>query len=173
MSDRRRAEIELKRAKLAELRKAREERKKQDETRKSNSSTPGLGSRTDDRREEERAKVHHLVTNLLGDHMSRRIESSTPGSSVPSTPAAGYSSLAPGGHGFGNVTRSASRLSDSGSEMNTRNNTMVQAGDAPDRYGAMYTTRKAMFTVSKVLCLQHSCRILSTLSRSFLRCLKR
>jgi dynein intermediate chain, cytosolic len=135
MSDRRRAEIELKRAKLAELRKAREDRKKQDEIRKSNNSTPGmLSSGTDDRRDDERNRVNNLVTNLLGDRNLYRLDS-TPGSSVPSTPGPGHSTLVPSSLGHNqNGTRSQSRMSESGSERGAhRNNTMVQAGDAPDR----------------------------------------
>lgn len=151
MSDRRRAEIESKRAKLAELRKAREERKKESDTRKSNSSTPALGARE---RDDERTRVHNIVTSLLGDHASRRIDS-TPGSSIPSTPAAGYASLTPGG--FNNGTRSASRLSDSGSERNTRHNTMIQAGDAPDRQviGSLLWNGPIMLTFIKchVFCI--------------------
>ena len=135
MSDRRRAEIEQKRAKLAELRKAREDRKKQDEIRKSNSSTPGLvGLGTDDRRDDERSRVNTLVTNLLGDRNMYRLDS-TPGSSVPSTPGPGHSTLVPSSLGHHQTgTRSQSRMSESGSEKGGhRHHTMVQAGDAPDR----------------------------------------
>jgi dynein intermediate chain len=171
MSSRRREEIEAKRAKLAELRKAKEERKKENDNKKSNSSTPGLGSRE---HEDERARVHKILTGLLGD-ASRRVDS-TPGSSVPSTPAGGYASLAPGGPGYGNNgTRSASRLSDSGSERNTRHNTMVQAGDGPDRQATKYSDgmHESCLHFSEVLCPLHLFRISSTLNKSFLRCHKR
>jgi dynein intermediate chain len=135
MSDRRRAEIELKRAKLAELRKAREERKRNDDRGRSATSTPGYGTPADDRRDEERTGVNNLVTNLLGERVARRGDT-TPGSSVPSTPGPNHTGLGLLAHGHPQTgTRSTSRLSDSGSEKgNQRNNTMVQVGgDAPDR----------------------------------------
>lgn len=133
MSDRRRAEIELKRAKLAELRKAREDRQREG---RSATSTPGLATSTEDRRDDERTRINTLVTNLLGERVYRRGDT-TPGSSVPSTPGPGHIGLGLSGHGqLPDTTRSTSRKSDSGSEKghHQRNNTIVQVGgDAGDR----------------------------------------
>lgn len=138
MSDRRRAEIEAKRAKLAAIREARELRKQQEAERKSNNTTPGPGSRGPEGNDEERYRVESLVNNLLGETggtSSRRRDSqiNTP-SSHPSTPAPGIMRLG-GGLGLLNAdimngpnTRSGSR-SDTGSESRqTMSNTMVQVG---------------------------------------------
>jgi dynein intermediate chain len=139
MSDRRRAEIEAKRAKLAAIREARELRKQQEAERKSNNTTPGPGARGPEGNDEERQRVESLVNNLLGETSgtsSRRRDSqiNTP-SSLPSTPAPGTARLA-GGLGLLNAdimngfnTRSGSRTSDTGSESrHTMSNTMVQVG---------------------------------------------
>jgi len=138
MSDRRRAEIEAKRAKLAAIREARELRKQQEAERKSNNTTPGPGPRGPEGNDEERQRVESLVNNLLGEtsgSSSRRRDSqiNTP-SSHPSTPARGTTRL--GGLGLLNAdimnglnTRSGSRTSDTGSESrHTMSNTMVQVG---------------------------------------------
>ena len=139
MSDRRRAEIEAKRAKLAAIREARELRKQQEAERKSNNTTPGPGVRGSEGNDEERQRVESLVNNLLGETSvpsSRRRDSqiNTP-SSHPSTPAPGTTRLG-GGLGLLNAdilsglnTRSGSRTSDTGSESrHTMSNTMVQVG---------------------------------------------
>lgn len=139
MSDRRRAEIEAKRAKLAAIREARELRKQQEAERKSNNTTPGPGVRGPEGNDEERQRVESLVNNLLGDisgPSNRRRDSqvNTP-SSLPSTPAPGTTRLG-GGLGLLNAdlmnglnTRSGSRTSDTGSESrHTMSNTMVQVG---------------------------------------------
>ena len=139
MSDRRRAEIEAKRAKLAAIREARELRKQQEAERKSNNTTPGPATRGPEGNDEERQRVESLVNNLLGETSgpsARRRDSqiNTP-SSLPSTPAPGTTRLG-GGLGLLNAdimsglnTRSGSRTSDTGSESrHTMSNTMVQVG---------------------------------------------
>lgn len=139
MSDRRRAEIEAKRAKLAAIREARELRKQQEAERKSNNTTPGLGPRGSEGNDEDRQRVESLVNNLLGETSgpsSRRRDSqiNTP-SSLPSTPAPGTTRLG-GGLGLLNAdlisalnTRSGSRTSDAGSESrHTMGNAMAQVG---------------------------------------------
>lgn len=136
MSDRRRQEIELKRAKLAQLKEARENRKKQ--AGRSGGSTPGLASDSDSKRDEERTRVNALLNNLLGDSHVRTREGTSRGSSIPSTPAPAQLPLGGGSLGLTNNggRSNTSRLSDSGSEGRpTRHNTMIQVGgDAPDRH---------------------------------------
>lgn len=147
MSDRRRAEIELKRAKLAELRKARDERKKLDEIRKSGTATPsGAGARAGGdvdeaaKRDEERMRVEDIVQRILGEDRPssgrRNSAASTPVSTLPSTPAPGNTQLGPSGLGLiYNGTRSVSQASDTSEARITMNNTMVQVGgDAGDRW---------------------------------------
>ncbi|KAG8756053.1 hypothetical protein FRC14_003410 [Serendipita sp. 396] len=126
MSDKIRAELEAKRAKLEALRRAKKSR--------SATATPPVSGETDAIREREKAHIHNIVSNLLGERGSRHADS-TPGSSVPSTPAPGRIGL---GHNalelVNNGTRSISRQSDSGSERGAqRNHTLVQVGgDGPD-----------------------------------------
>lgn len=134
MSERRRAEIEEKRAKLELLRQARLKRKQDDAERRSNSSTPGISTPYEGGRDDEKSKINTLVTTLLGERAGRRGDT-TPGSSVPSTPGPAHMGLGLMGTGMNqNGTRSGSRLSDSGSDKVARNNTMVQAGgEAPER----------------------------------------
>ncbi|KAI0077731.1 WD40 repeat-like protein [Panus rudis PR-1116 ss-1] len=87
MSDRRRAEIEAKKAKLAELRKAREERQKLDNERKLATRSPGPAAAKKD--------VDDLVSSLIGNR--RGFDSTSgqgsPSSSIPGTPVVSTGSL--------------------------------------------------------------------------------
>ncbi|KZT27753.1 dynein intermediate chain [Neolentinus lepideus HHB14362 ss-1] len=86
MSDKRRAEIEAKRQKLNELRKARAERQRADTERRM-SEASGAGPST------ARRDVDDLVNSLLGSR--RGVDSAgelTPSSSVPGTPSLGQGS---------------------------------------------------------------------------------
>ncbi|KAI0319633.1 WD40 repeat-like protein [Amylostereum chailletii] len=123
MSDRRR-EIEEKRAKLAELRKARAERQRQDIDRRNNPAP-----------DHSRRDVNSLVTDILGERSGTRTpDIGTPTSSVPGTPALGHALDLPGpsslrlsglgGSGSGRL----SRTSDVGSDRFSLGTTLVQSG---------------------------------------------
>ncbi|KAI0741550.1 WD40 repeat-like protein [Daedaleopsis nitida] len=86
MSDKRRAEIEAKRAKLAELRKARADRQKADQERRLSDST-GPSRRGD---------IDELVNVLTGSTSRIVSAGDTPFSSIPGTPALGQSIPLPG-----------------------------------------------------------------------------
>ncbi|KAG8793995.1 hypothetical protein FRC17_008348, partial [Serendipita sp. 399] len=80
MSNRIREELEAKKAKLEALRRAKAGRIR--------STTPSVAGESDATKEREKAHIHNLVSNLLGEHGGRRGDG-TPGSSVHSTPAPG------------------------------------------------------------------------------------
>lgn len=106
MSDKRRAEIEAKRAKLQELRKARAERQK--ERNAASEASPSTGPPRD---------VDDLINSLLGgSRPGRGVHSAgdvTPSSSVPGTPTLGGGSTLAGPSGY---SGRRSRQSDFGSE---------------------------------------------------------
>ncbi|KAF8661304.1 hypothetical protein AX16_001402 [Volvariella volvacea WC 439] len=77
MSEKRRAEIEAKRAKLAELRKMRQERQRQD---RNPQETPGTSQAA-------RENIESLVSSLIGSGRSLESADLTPSSSVPGTPS--------------------------------------------------------------------------------------
>ncbi|KDQ61593.1 hypothetical protein JAAARDRAFT_171900 [Jaapia argillacea MUCL 33604] len=120
MADRRRAEIEAKRAKLAELRKARQERQKADTERRSTEVAPYTARRD----------VDELVESILGS--SRRGMDSgglTPSSSVPGTPTLGQTISLPGPSSLlSSLSGRLSRQSDAGSEQASLGTTLVQSG---------------------------------------------
>lgn len=136
MSDKRRAEIEAKRAKLAELRKARADRQKADaERRTSEVRLPRYNSGLRSDRGQTagpstvRRDVDDLVTSLIGTDIGRRTDSraGSPGpTSVPGTPLlaqsrslAGVSTLSPSGR--------LSRQSDAASDRISVGTTFVQS----------------------------------------------
>ncbi|KAH9933309.1 WD40-repeat-containing domain protein [Fomitopsis serialis] len=119
MSDKRRAEIEAKRAKLAELRKARADRQKADSDRRTSEIAGPSVVRRD---------VDDLVSSLIGTDIGRRVDSraGSPPTSVPSTPLlaqsrslAGPSTLSPSGR--------LSRQSDAASDRISVGTTFVQS----------------------------------------------
>ncbi|KAF5362334.1 hypothetical protein D9756_002585 [Leucocoprinus leucothites] len=122
MSDKRRAEIEAKRAKLAEIRKARADRERQRDT---------------DRRPEvvgpsPRRDVSDLVDSLLGG--SRRggpdsFGDLTPSPSIPGTPAFGHPASVSGTSGLGLPPRTSSRQSDLTSDRGTNAGQMSSGTD--------------------------------------------
>ncbi|TCD65904.1 hypothetical protein EIP91_002019 [Steccherinum ochraceum] len=125
MSDRRK-EIELKKAKLAEIRKAREDRQRDNERRVQEARSAGPGGA---RRDQD---VHDLVSSLIGTTSSpgRRGVSSTydsPSSSIPGTPVVQYASL-PGPSSL-SLSGRLSRQSDAPSERLSLGTTMVQSVD--------------------------------------------
>ncbi|CCA71366.1 related to dynein intermediate chain 1, cytosolic [Serendipita indica DSM 11827] len=132
-----RREIDAKRAKLEAVRKAKAEKRRQDELSRSNSSTPAPGQSSEAKREREKDRLYRIISDFVGEGGSRG--DSTPGSSIPSTPAAVHPGLGSGALGLNyGGTRSVSRQSDSGSERGAQRNTMVQAGgEAPDRSSVM------------------------------------
>ncbi|KAL0580588.1 hypothetical protein V5O48_001413 [Marasmius crinis-equi] len=99
-SDKRRLEIEAKRAKLAELRKARLERQSADPNRKSSDPTSGPST------PKKSHDIDNFVQSILGEPRGGDI---TPSSSVPGTPSLGH-------HGLPNISSlssgRASRQSD-------------------------------------------------------------
>ncbi|KIM56500.1 hypothetical protein SCLCIDRAFT_17183 [Scleroderma citrinum Foug A] len=109
MSEKRRAEIEAKRAKLAELRKARADRQRAETERR---QTEAAGTSTAARRD-----VDELVNALVGNRGLDSGGDVTPSSSMPGTPPRqsalfyGTSSLSPSGR--------ISRQSDGGSDKNS------------------------------------------------------
>ncbi|KAH8071803.1 hypothetical protein BXZ70DRAFT_911654, partial [Cristinia sonorae] len=123
MSDRRK-EIELKKAKLAEIRKAREDRQRDNERRQQEARTVGTSGA---RREQD---VHDLVSSLIGTASpGRRAVSSnydSPASSIPGTPVVSSSAL-PGPSSL--LSGRASRQSDVPSERLSLGTTMVQSID--------------------------------------------
>ncbi|EPT00912.1 hypothetical protein FOMPIDRAFT_1162216 [Fomitopsis schrenkii] len=120
MADRRRAEIEAKRAKLAELRKARADRQKADADRRLSETAGPSTARRD---------VDELVNSIIGTDIGRRTDSraGSPGpTSVPGTPSlaqsrslAGVSTLSPSGR--------LSRQSDATSDYISVGATLVQS----------------------------------------------
>ncbi|THH27383.1 hypothetical protein EUX98_g6803 [Antrodiella citrinella] len=126
MSDRRK-EIELKKAKLAEIRKAREDRQRDNERRQQEVAR-GAGP-SGARREQD---VHDLVSSLIGTSSpSRRGGLSSnydsPSSSIPGTPVVQTSSL-PGPSSL-SLSGRLSRSSDVTSERLSLGTTMVQSVD--------------------------------------------
>ncbi|KAH7890720.1 WD40-repeat-containing domain protein [Phlebopus sp. FC_14] len=121
MSDKRRAEIEAKRAKLAELRKARADRQRAEtERRQAEAAGPSTTARRD---------VDDLVTALVGGRGALEGGGDiTPSSSLPSTPPRqtallyGTSGLSPSGR--------ASRQSDIGSDRVSLGTTMVASASS-------------------------------------------
>ncbi|KAI0924765.1 hypothetical protein AcW1_006784 [Taiwanofungus camphoratus] len=117
MSDKRRAEIEAKRVKLAELRKARADRQKAEaERRQSDSGGPST----------VRRDVDDLVSSLVGP--SRGVDSAieSPVSSVPGTPALGQTSSLPGPSAL-SLSGRLSRQSDAASDRISLGTTFVQS----------------------------------------------
>ncbi|EIW79202.1 cytoplasmic dynein intermediate chain [Coniophora puteana RWD-64-598 SS2] len=120
MSDKRRAEIEAKRAKLAELRKARADRQKAEtERRQSEIAGPSTAARRD---------VDDLIFSLVGPTSPGRPPPSdnlsgdaTPSSSVPGTPPRPTSSL----HALLSASGRVSRQSDVASDRYSLGTTMV------------------------------------------------
>ncbi|KAI0060930.1 WD40 repeat-like protein [Artomyces pyxidatus] len=115
MSDKRRAEIEAKRAKLAELRKARADRQKADSERRSVETTNSSIARRD---------VTQLLNQLVGDEFAS--PDLTPSSSIPGTPNLGYGIDLPGPSSL-RASGRASRLSDTGSDRASMGTTLVQS----------------------------------------------
>ncbi|KAG8752975.1 hypothetical protein FRC12_011722, partial [Ceratobasidium sp. 428] len=77
MTDRRRVELEVKRQKLAELKKAREDRQKRD-----------LARKEQDAKKPSSSVVHEEVENLIGQLMGMGDRDDlTPSSSMPGTPS--------------------------------------------------------------------------------------
>ncbi|OAX38984.1 WD40 repeat-like protein [Rhizopogon vinicolor AM-OR11-026] len=115
MSDKRRAEIEAKRAKLAELRKARADRQRAETERRQSEAGPSSGARRD---------VDELVNQLVGNRSGLDTGGDvTPSSSLPNTPPRPTanlfygSTLSPSGR--------VSRQSDAGSDRVSMGTTMV------------------------------------------------
>ncbi|KII85823.1 hypothetical protein PLICRDRAFT_115348 [Plicaturopsis crispa FD-325 SS-3] len=131
MADRRRAEIEAKRAKLAELRLARANRQKADTDRRLSEVSPSASTAT-------RGDVDDLVNALVGGSPSRsgsRVVSSgldsadmTPSSSLPGTPALGHGSLPL--PSLLAVSGRASRQSDQGSDRVSLGTTLAQSANS-------------------------------------------
>ncbi|KAK0467267.1 WD40-repeat-containing domain protein [Desarmillaria tabescens] len=109
-SDRRRAEIEAKRAKLAELRQARINRQNE---RKASDREQGSGTGTSTPR--RLGDVDDILNNLLRDNRGTGGDSGdlTPGSSIPGTPSLGQPNLP------ASVSGRASRASDFSSSVGT------------------------------------------------------
>ncbi|KAI0923994.1 hypothetical protein AcV5_009371 [Taiwanofungus camphoratus] len=134
MSDKRRAEIEAKRVKLAELRKARADRQKAEaERRQSDSGGPST----------VRRDVDDLVSSLVGP--SRGVDSAieSPVSSVPGTPALGQTSSLPGPSAL-SLSGRLSRQSDAASDRISLGTTFVQSVNGTtdhvvDRYAVFFT----------------------------------
>ncbi|RPD64262.1 dynein intermediate chain [Lentinus tigrinus ALCF2SS1-7] len=116
MSEKRRAEIEAKRAKLAELRKARADRQKEADRRLSESTGPSTAARRD---------VDDLVNVLIGS--SSRVDSAvdTPISSTPGTPALGQPISLPGPSSI--LSGRLSRQSDAASDRYSLGTTLIQS----------------------------------------------
>ncbi|KZS94359.1 WD40 repeat-like protein [Sistotremastrum niveocremeum HHB9708] len=92
MQDRRRVELEAKRAKLAELKKAREDRKKSEQTRRESEA----GTTGPTRKDLARRDLDDLVRDVLGGSREESaVGDSTPFSSQPSTPARPHATLGP------------------------------------------------------------------------------
>lgn len=116
MSDRRRAEIEVKRAKLAELRKARADRQKLETERKTSDVAASPAKRD----------VEDLVTLLVGTSSRGGLDSGdlTPSSSIPGSPAHGRAIGLPGPSALsisGRASRQSDLHSDRGGSMGTTN----------------------------------------------------
>ncbi|PPQ63385.1 hypothetical protein CVT24_005650 [Panaeolus cyanescens] len=105
MADRRRAEIEAKRAKLEQLRKARQDRQRADIERSRTEIAPPSTSRRE---------IDALVNDLVGNRNGIDSADLTPSSSAPGTPAVGHGISLPGSSGLSlsNSGRAQSRLSD-------------------------------------------------------------
>lgn len=113
----RRAEIEAKRAKLAELRKARQDR--QAERRISDTANIPSAARRD---------VDQLVNQLVGDGSSSfRTPDMTPSPSVPGTPSLGHAINLPGPSGL-NPSGRVSRQSDAASDLLSMGTTLMNSG---------------------------------------------
>ncbi|KAH7911054.1 WD40-repeat-containing domain protein [Hygrophoropsis aurantiaca] len=123
MSDKRRAEIEAKRAKLAELRKARADRQRAEtERRQSENAGPSPAARRD---------VDDLVMALVGGSRNG-VDSAgdiTPSSSMPGTPPRPTSST-PFTQNLLSVSGRVSRQSDTGSDRVSLGTTMVASANS-------------------------------------------
>lgn len=158
MSDRRRAEIEAKRAKLAELRKARADRQKADNERRLTEvrflCPRAVHPNTPDSRQStgpspHRKDVEDLVNLLVGGSSSSRglgqdSADLTPLSSIPGTPS-GHNTGLPGPSGL-SVSGRASRQSDVFSDRVSPGTTLAQSTNSGtdhviDRYVPLCDTR--------------------------------
>ncbi|CCM00365.1 uncharacterized protein FIBRA_02395 [Fibroporia radiculosa] len=131
MSDKRRAEIEAKRAKLVELRQARAARQKAEAERRLTDSTGPSVARRD---------VDDLVSSLIGSGIGRGVDSAaeSPVSSVPGTPALGQTSSLPG-PSAPSLSGRLSRQSDLASDRVSISTTLAQSANGTtdhimDRY---------------------------------------
>ncbi|KAA1468779.1 WD40 repeat-like protein [Dentipellis sp. KUC8613] len=122
MADRRRAEIEAKRQKLAELRKARQERQKAETERRTSEVRSASTSAA-------RRDVDSLIESLVRDNgsgLGLRSPDLTPSSSVPGTPSLGHAINLPGPSSL--LSGRVSRQSDIGSDrLSIGASTLVQS----------------------------------------------
>ncbi|KAF9462959.1 dynein intermediate chain [Collybia nuda] len=124
MSDKRRAEIELKRAKLAELRKARADRQKADAERR----TSELAGPTPVRKD-----LDDLVNALVGSPSRGGLDSGdlTPASSIPGTPSLGHNIGLPGPSALSmSGSGRASRQSDFSADRVSLGTTLAQSSNS-------------------------------------------
>ncbi|KAF8199142.1 cytoplasmic dynein intermediate chain [Pholiota molesta] len=122
--DKRRQEIEAKRAKLAELRKARADRQRETERRTSDQSA---GPSTTSKRE-----VDEILNTLLNTGPRNGLDSGdlTPSSSVPGTPAFGHTVNLPAHSALSSASGRASRQSDVAERLSVGQSTMVGSSNS-------------------------------------------
>lgn len=158
MSDRRRAEIEAKRAKLAELKKAKELRRQQELERRASgspvSSSPCSGTRIYVSHYTQAAgasaaqrDVDDLVSTLIGPSPRTLDTAVSPTSSIPGTPFLQSSTPLPGPSSlYQTQSGRASRQSDETSDRLSFGTTMVTSNGGTDHVMERYTSPHARNT---------------------------